>query len=81
MPVVSLEMTDERRFEELLDEFERIGVDPNSFPAGVAVRRDDALRILRGLADGAGPAAFLAAVRVEQLNTRADVTGAQSAAD
>ncbi len=74
-------MTHERRFEELLEEFERIGVDPNSFPAGITVRRDDALRVLRGLPTGAGPAAFLAAVREEQLNTRADISGAQSAAD
>ena len=56
-------MTDERRFEELLMEFERVGVDLNSFPAGIGVRRDDAMRILRGLPDGAGPAAFLARVR------------------
>lgn len=74
-------MTHEERFEELLEEFERIGVDPNSFPAGITVRRDDALRVLRTLPDGAGPAAFLAAIRVEQLNTRADISGAQSAAD
>ena len=74
-------MTHEERFEELLEEFERIGVDPNSFPAGITVRRDDALRVLRTLPDGAGPAAFLAAIRVEQLNTRADISGTQSAAD
>jgi hypothetical protein len=56
-------MTDERRFEELLTEFERVGVDLNSFPAGIGVRREDALRILRSLPDGAGPAAFLTRVR------------------
>ena len=56
-------MTDERRFEELLDEFERVGVDLNSFPAGIDVKREDALRILRELPDGAGPAAFLSRVR------------------
>lgn len=59
-------MTDERRFEELLAEFERVGVDLNSFPAGITVRREDAIRILRSLPDGAGPAAFLARVRQEQ---------------
>jgi hypothetical protein len=56
-------MTDERRFEELLTEFERVGVDRDSFPAGIRVRPEDAMRILRGLPDGAGPAAFLARVR------------------
>lgn len=56
-------MTDERRFEELLAEFERVGVDPNSFPAGITVHREDALRILRSLPDDAGPGAFLARVR------------------
>lgn len=58
-------MTDERRFSELLVEFERVGVDANSFPAGITVRREDALRILRTLPDGAGPAAFLARVRLD----------------
>jgi hypothetical protein len=59
-------MTDERRFDELLAEFERVGVDLDSFPAGLAVRREDAMRILRSLPAGAGPAAFLARVRQEQ---------------
>ena len=58
-------MTVERRFSELLLEFERVGVDPNSFPAGITVRRDDAIRILRTLPDGAGPAAFLARIRLD----------------
>jgi hypothetical protein len=62
-------MTDERRFEELLSEFTRVGVDLNSFPAGIGVHRDDALRILRSLPDGAGPAAFLSRVRQEQHST------------
>ena len=59
-------MTDERRFEELLAEFTRVGVDLDSFPAGIGVHREDALRILRSLPDGAGPAAFLSRVRLEQ---------------
>ena len=62
-------MTDERRFEELLSEFTRVGVDLDSFPAGIGVHRDDALRILRALPDGAGPAAFLSRVRQEQHST------------
>jgi len=63
-------MTDERRFDELIAEFERVGVDPNSFPAGIDVTRDTAMRILRSLPNGAGPAAFLARVREEQLVPR-----------
>lgn len=59
-------MTDERRFEELLAEFERVGVDLNGFPAGITIRREDAIRILQSLPDDAGPAAFLARVRAEQ---------------
>lgn len=59
-------MTDERQFDELLTEFKRVGVDLHSFPAGITVVRDDAIRILRALPDGAGPAAFLSAVRLEQ---------------
>lgn len=58
-------MTDERRFSELLVEFERVGVDAHSFPAGITVTREDAIRILRSLPDGAGPAAFLARVRLD----------------
>ena len=56
-------MTDVRRFEELLVEFERVGVDPHSFPAGIEVRREDALRALQELPDGAGPGAFLSRLR------------------
>jgi hypothetical protein len=59
-------MTDERRFSELLSEFERVGVDPNSFPAGITVRPEDAMRILRSLPDDAGPGAFLARIRETQ---------------
>jgi hypothetical protein len=68
-------MTDERRFDELLAEFERVGVDLNSFPAGIDVHHDAAMRILRSLPDGAGPAAFLARVREEQLVPRTPVHG------
>ena len=73
-------MTDERRFEELLSEFKRVGVDLDSFPAGIGVHRDDALRILRSLPDGAGPGAFLSRVRHEQqAPSRADGGDALSA--
>ncbi|MFL5607181.1 MAG: hypothetical protein ACJ8AD_12095 [Gemmatimonadaceae bacterium] len=67
-------MTDERRFEELLAEFERIGVDLHSFPAGLMVSREEALNILRSLPDDAGPAAFLARVR-EALQNRSPPPG------
>ena len=56
-------MADERRLLELMAEMERVGVDPHSFPAGVDVSHEDALRALGTLADGAGPSAFLAAIR------------------
>jgi hypothetical protein len=59
-------MTDERRFEELLAEFERVGVDLHSFPAGITVRREEAMLILKSLPDAAGPAAFLARIREMQ---------------
>ena len=51
-------MADERRLLELMAEMERVGVDPNSFPAGVTVSHEDALRALGTLPDGAGPSAF-----------------------
>jgi hypothetical protein len=63
-------MTDERRFEELLAEFERVGVDLHSFPAGITVQREEAMRILQSLPDKAGPAAFLARIREEQQSLR-----------
>ena len=56
-------MTDEERFGELLQEFERVGVDPNTVSAGLAIRPETALRILRSLPTGAGPSAFLARLR------------------
>ena len=68
-------MTDERRFEELLTEFERVGVDLNSFPAGITVPREEAMRILKSLPDAAGPAAFLARIREEQQTSRTPAGG------
>ena len=59
-------MTTERRFDELLAEFERIGVDLHSFPAGITVHPEEAIRILRSLPDDVGPGAFLARLREEQ---------------
>lgn len=51
------------RFEHLLREFERVGVDPNTISAGLAVRAEDVLRALAALGDGAGPEAFLSQLR------------------
>ena len=48
---------------ELVAELERVGVDPDQMVAGLTSRADDALRALRVLPDGAGPAAFLAELR------------------
>jgi hypothetical protein len=68
-------MTDERRFEELLAEFERVGVDLHSFPAGITVQREEAMRILQSLPDDAGPAAFLARIREMQQSSRTPPDG------
>jgi len=56
-------MVHEKRFKDLLAEFKRVGIDPNTFSAVLAVNPEDALRALRALPDGAGPTAFLAEVR------------------
>ena len=65
-------MSDEQRFGELFAEMERVGIDPHGFPAGVTVRHELAVKILRVLPDGAGPAAFLTAVREEHQILRAN---------
>jgi hypothetical protein len=57
-------MSQEQRFEHLLQEFERVGVDPNTISAGLAVREEDVLRALAALPDDAGPSAFLSQLRV-----------------
>ena len=56
-------MADEHTFEVLLNEFRRVGVDPDTFSAMLALRPEDALRALRALPDGAGPTAFLMQLR------------------
>ena len=56
-------MADEHTFEILLGEFRRVGVDPDTFSAMLALRPEDALRALRKLPDGAGPTAFLIQLR------------------
>ena len=70
-------MTDAQRFGELFTEMERVGIDPHGFPAGVTVQHELAVQILRVLPDGAGPAAFLTAVREEQQILRANTESQQ----
>ena len=50
---------------QLVAELERVGVDPDQMVAGLTSRANEALRALRVLADGAGPAAFLAELRTQ----------------
>jgi len=69
-------MSQAKQLEELLQEFARVGVDPNTISAGLGVRREDALRALSALPDGAGPAAFL-----KQLRTITTLTAAASDTD
>jgi len=73
-------MAHEKRFKDLLAEFERVGVDPNTFSAVLAVNPEDALRALRALPDGAGPTAFLSEVRrVTRSEARASPPGGVAA--
>ena len=65
-------MTDERDLSELMTEMRRVGVDPHSFPAGIGVSREDALRALGTLENDAGPSAFLAAIRGKQQRGQTD---------
>ena len=57
-------MAQAERFANLLREFERVGVDPNTISAGLAVREEDVIRALSALPDGAGPTAFLSRLRL-----------------
>jgi hypothetical protein len=70
-------MADERYLEQLIAEFRRVGIDPDTFSAMLAVNRHDALRALQSLPDGAGPAAFLKELR--QLGLHAPPPGERSA--
>ena len=57
-------MSQTERFEHLLQEFERVGVDPNTISAGLAVREEEVLRALAALPNDAGPEAFLSQLRL-----------------
>ena len=52
---------------ELVAELERVGIDPDHMVAGLTSRFEEALRALRALPDGAGPAAFLAQLRTQSI--------------
>jgi hypothetical protein len=58
------EMSHSEGLARLLREFERVGVDPNTISAGLAVREEEALRALAALPDRAGPSAFLSQLRL-----------------
>ena len=60
-------MADGQTFEQLLNEFRRVGVDPDTFSAMLALRPEDALRALQVLPDNAGPSAFLAQLRAQGI--------------
>ena len=62
-------MSQAKQLEELLQEFARVGVDPNTISAGLGVSREDALRALAALPNGAGPSAFLGQVRALMTQT------------
>lgn len=64
-------MSQAERFANLLREFERVGVDPNTISAGLAVREQDVLRALAALPNGAGPAKFLSQLRAVMTQSAA----------
>jgi hypothetical protein len=63
-------MSQAERFAHLLHEFERVGVDPNTISAGLAVSEKDVLLVLSDLEDDAGPEAFLARLRAVTASAR-----------
>ena len=73
-------MSQAERFTHLLREFERVGVDPNTLSAGLAVREEEVLRALADLPDGAGPAAFLSRLRLVMTHT-AGITAPPKSSD
>jgi hypothetical protein len=60
-------LADGQTFDQLLNEFRRVGVDPDTFSAMLALRPEDALRALQVLPDNAGPSAFLAQLRTQGI--------------
>lgn len=62
-------MSQAERFANLLRELERVGVDPNTISAGLAVSEEDVMRALASLPDDAGPSAFLSQLRAVVTHT------------
>jgi hypothetical protein len=56
-------MSHVERFAHLLRELERVGIDPNTLSAGLAVSEEELLRALAALPNDAGPAALLHQLR------------------
>jgi len=56
-------LANDQTFDVLLQEFRRVGVDPDTFSATLAMRPEEALRALQALPDSAGSAAFEAQLR------------------
>jgi hypothetical protein len=75
-------MADERtrRLEQLMAELKRVGVDPDTFSAGLAIPGEMAIQILRSLPDGAGPTALLSALRRAEARSTAPARGEEKAA-
>lgn len=72
-------MAGDQTFDVLLQEFRRVGVDPDTFSAMLALRPEDALRALQALPDNAGTTAFLAQLRRNGLAPDAGGTDAAPA--
>lgn len=76
-------MANEQTFDVLLREFRRVGVDPDTFSAMLALRPEDALRALQVLPENAGATAFIAQLRkkVHAASTPAAVGAGASTHD
>ena len=72
-------MANDQTFEGLLQEFRRVGVDPDPFSAMLALRPEDALRALKALPDDAGATAFLAQLRRNGIAPAVPAPGADRA--
>ena len=64
---------------QLVAELQRVGVDADHMVAGLTSRAEEALRALRVLPDGAGPAAFLAELRNQSSPVGASGDGSRPA--
>jgi hypothetical protein len=60
-------VANDQTFDVLLQEFRRVGVDPDTFSAMLALRPEDALRALKVLPENAGATAFIAQLRKNGL--------------